>query len=71
MELIGPELFELSALELENLPFLTVYTLATANIDQSVPARTPNFRKNLYFPHISCGNPHAEYWNTISAYMKI
>ena len=34
MELIGPELSELSALELENLPYLT---LASANIDQSVP----------------------------------
>ena len=28
---------ELSALELKNLPYLTVYTLAYANIDQSVP----------------------------------
>ena len=37
MELIGPELFELSALELENLPYLTLFTLASANIDQSVP----------------------------------
>ena len=37
MELIGPELSELSALELENLPYLTVYSLASANIDQSVP----------------------------------
>ena len=38
MDLIGPELSELSALELENLPYLTfVYTLASANIDQSVP----------------------------------
>ena len=37
MDLIGPELFELSALDLENLPYLTVYTLASANIDQSVP----------------------------------
>ena len=36
-EVIGPELPELSALELENLPYLTVYTLASANIDQSVP----------------------------------
>ena len=34
MEQIGPELSELSALELENLPFLTI---ASANIDQSVP----------------------------------
>ena len=37
MELIGPELSELSALELENLPYMTVYTLASANIDQLVP----------------------------------
>ena len=36
MVLIGPELSELSALEFENLPYL-VYTLASANIDQSVP----------------------------------
>ena len=35
MELIGPELSELSPLELENLPYLTL--LASANIDQSVP----------------------------------
>ena len=27
MELIGPELSELSALELENLPYLTLFTL--------------------------------------------
>ena len=27
----------MSALELENLPYLTVYSLASANIDQSVP----------------------------------
>ena len=37
MDLIGPELFELSALELENLPYLTIYSLASASIDQSVP----------------------------------
>ena len=37
MELIGPELSQLSALELENLLYLTVYSLASANIDQSVP----------------------------------
>ena len=37
MELIGPELSQLSALELENLPYLTVYSLASANIDQSLP----------------------------------
>ena len=27
IDLIGPELFELSALELENLPYLTLFTL--------------------------------------------
>ena len=27
MELIGPELSELSAFELENLPYLTMFTL--------------------------------------------
>ena len=37
MEPIGPELSELAALEFENLPYLTVYSLASANIDQSVP----------------------------------
>ena len=36
MDLIGPELSELSTLELENFLYLTVYTLASANIDQSV-----------------------------------
>ena len=37
MDLIGPELYELSALEFENLPYSTVYSLSSANIDQSVP----------------------------------
>ena len=38
MDIIALELSELPALELENLPYLTfVYTLASANIDQSVP----------------------------------
>ena len=46
MELIGPELSELSALELENLPYLTFfYTLASANIDLSVPNLT-----TIYMP---------------------
>ena len=36
MDVIGPELFELPALELENLPYLT-NSLASAYIDQSVP----------------------------------
>ena len=38
MELIGPELSKLPALELVKLPYLTfVYSLASVNIDQSVP----------------------------------
>ena len=38
MDVIRPELCELSTLELENFPYLTfVYTPASANIDQSVP----------------------------------
>ena len=38
MDLIGPELFELSALEFEKFAiFDFVYTLAFTNIDQSVP----------------------------------
>ena len=37
IDLIGPELSELSALEFENLPYLTLFTLASANIDQSAP----------------------------------
>ena len=38
MDLIGPELSELSALEFENWPYLTLFTLlASANTDQSVP----------------------------------
>ena len=37
MDLIRPKLPELSALELENLPYFTVYSLASANINQSVP----------------------------------
>ena len=46
MDLIGPQLSELSALELENLPYLTLFTiLASANIDQSVP----NFA-TIYLP---------------------
>ena len=40
MDLIRPELSELSALEFENLPFLTLFTLASANINQSVPNLT-------------------------------
>ena len=35
MEPIRPELSELSALEFENLPYLTVYSLASTNINQS------------------------------------
>ena len=45
MELIGPELSKLSALELENLQCLTLFILASANIDQSVPNLT-----TIYMP---------------------
>ena len=45
MDLIRPDLSELSALEFENLPYLTVYTLAPAKIDQSVPNLT-----TIYMP---------------------
>ena len=34
---MGPELSKLPALELKKLPYLTVYNLVSANIDQSVP----------------------------------
>ena len=38
MDLIGPELYELSALELEKIAiFDFIYTILSANIDQSVP----------------------------------
>ena len=37
MDLIGPELSKLTALEFGNLPYLTDYTLASANVDQLVP----------------------------------
>ena len=37
MGVMGPELSKLSALEYENLPYLTVYTLASTNINQSTP----------------------------------
>ena len=55
MELIEPELSLLSALELKNLPYLTVYTIASANIDQSEPnlatiyCETRIFRRPLIF----------------------
>ena len=35
MDLIGPELSKLSALEFENFPYFTLFTLASTNIDQS------------------------------------
>ena len=34
MDLIGPELSELSALELENLPYLTLFTYAHEGLDE-------------------------------------
>ena len=51
MVLIKPELSELSALEFENLPYLTVFTLASANIDQSVP----NLSQYMYICPYSLG----------------
>ena len=44
-ELIGLELSELFAFELENLPHLTVYALASADIDQSV-----SYLATIYMP---------------------
>ena len=35
MDLIGPELSELSALELENLPYLTLFTLEHLQLSTS------------------------------------
>ena len=62
MELIGPELSELSAIELENLPYLTVYSLASANIDQSLPNLTTihmpmRARMSLIMGQIEAENP--------------
>ena len=62
MELIRPELSELSALELKNLPYLTVYTLASANIDQSVPNSATIYmpirsRMSLIMGHIELDHP--------------
>ena len=38
MDLIGPELSELPVLELEKLPYLTLfYSLSSPNIDHSAP----------------------------------
>ena len=37
MDIIRPELSKLSALKLENLPYLTLFALASASIDQSAP----------------------------------
>ena len=49
---------ELSALEFENLPYLTVYTLASANIDQSVPVYMPiSFRMSLIMGKIKAKHP--------------
>ena len=62
MDLIGPELFELSALELENLPYLTLLTLASANIDQPVPNLATIYllircRMSLIMGHIEPEHP--------------
>ena len=46
MNLIGPELFELSALEFENLPYLFTKSLSSANIDQSASNLVKIFMSN-------------------------
>ena len=43
MDQIGPEHSQFSALELEEMPYLIFYTLASANIDQLAP----RFRMSL------------------------
>ena len=62
MDLIGPELYELAALEFENLPYLTVYPLSSAIIDQSVPNLatiyiTINSRMSLIMGQIESEHP--------------
>ena len=57
MELIGPELSDLSALELENLPYLTMFTLVSANIDQSVPNLATIHTKSLIMGQIEPEHP--------------
>ena len=37
LDLTGPELYELFALEFAKLLYLTVYSLASTNVDQLVP----------------------------------
>ena len=44
MELVGPELFELSALELENLPYLKEFNYE-CNRDRIVKVICPLFKK--------------------------
>ena len=45
---------ELSALELENLPYMTVCTLASANIDQSVPNLAITYISGLVQHYSKC-----------------
>ena len=45
MDLIGPELYELFALELENLPYLTLFTLYHLQILTSQYQTWPQFIK--------------------------
>ena len=46
MELIGPELSKLSALGLEKLPYLTVYTRGSAYKDHLAPNLGKTFMSN-------------------------
>ena len=50
MQLIGPELSMLSALELKKFAiFDLVYTLASANIDQSVPNLATIYAHKVFY----------------------
>ena len=59
MELIGPELSELSALEYENLPYLTLFTLQSSVI-RPVLAHALKTRAPLHYLTTRltfCGDP--------------
>ena len=63
MDVIRPELSKLSALELENFPYLTVYILASANINQSAPNLVTVYmtiRSQMVFIMVINGLEHPE-----------